>query len=183
MQPAIFLDRDGVIIENRKNYVRSWNDVSFLPGAVTALASINSTAHKIIIVTNQSAVGRGIITLSRAQQINQHLAEALSRNGCRIDAIFMCPHSPADQCGCRKPKPGLLLQAVESFNIDLARSIMIGDAWSDVQAGFNAGVGTNVLVKTGRGQEQLLLPRPANLGQVMIYASLADTLNDLVQFC
>jgi D-glycero-D-manno-heptose 1,7-bisphosphate phosphatase len=180
MLPAIFLDRDGVIIENRENYVRTWEDVVFIPQAVAALASMCTRPFHIILVTNQSAVGRGLIPLKTAQEINEKLIAALRLHGVRIDSIFMCPHAPHDQCDCRKPKPGLILQAAQAFAIDLSQSIMIGDAWSDLHAGYAAGIRTNVLVLTGRGQEQLLLPRPKEIQEVKIFASLAEALRALV---
>jgi D-glycero-D-manno-heptose 1,7-bisphosphate phosphatase len=180
MYPAIFLDRDGVIIENRKNYVRSWDDVEFIPHAISALTSLTTSLYRVIIVTNQSAVGRGILALKAAQYINHQLVATLATAGCRIDGVFMCPHAPQDQCACRKPSPGLILQAAQAHHLDLAQSIMIGDAWSDVQAGVAAGVRTNALVLTGRGAEQLLLPRPAMTGTVKIFPSLSDALTTLV---
>ena len=108
---AIFLDRDGVLIENRSEYVREWSHVKILPGALEALSRLQD--YKIIIVTNQSAVGRGLISLEIAHEINNQLIEVIKENKGRIDGIFMCPHTPDDQCSCRKTKPGLLLQAAK----------------------------------------------------------------------
>ena len=103
MRPAIFLDRDGVIIENRSSYVRRWEDVDFYPSAVQALARYASSHYAIAIITNQSAVGRGIISSAQAEMINQKFAIELEKNSCRVDGIFMCPHSPDENCSCRKP--------------------------------------------------------------------------------
>jgi D-glycero-D-manno-heptose 1,7-bisphosphate phosphatase len=107
MEPAIFLDRDGVIIENRPSYVRSWADVVILPLALEAMARIHASPFKIVIVTNQSAVGRGLLGLEEAWAINHHLQQVIEESGGRVDGLFMCPHSPEDHCNCRKPKPGL----------------------------------------------------------------------------
>ena len=128
MKPAIFLDRDGVIIENRSTYVRSWDDVEIFPAAVEILSKMASHPYLFVLVTNQSVVGREIISLKAAQKINQRLITELNDMGCRIDGVFMCPHAPEDRCFCRKPQPGLLYQAAQSLQIDLSRSIMIGDA-------------------------------------------------------
>ncbi len=177
MHPAIFLDRDGVIIENRPNYVRSWEDVAIFPQAVTALARIRLTPYKVIVVTNQSAVGRGILTIQAAEAISQRLIAELEKAGCRIDGLFMCPHAPEVRCACRKPQPGLILQAAQALSVDLARSWMIGDAWSDLLAGYNAGIHRNIMVRTGRGQEQSLLPRPPGLESALIYDTLAQALD------
>jgi len=180
MVPAIFLDRDGVIIENRPNYVRSWEDVLIYPQAVSALSRIRSCPYKIVIVTNQSAVGRGILSYHDAEAISHRLIAGLERAGCRIDGIFMCPHTPEDHCACRKPQPGLILQAVQALSLDVSRSWMIGDAWSDLLAGQTAGIRQNVLVRTGRGQEQSLLPKPPGLESALIYDTLAQALDALL---
>lgn len=163
--PALFLDRDGVIIENRANYVRAWSDVEIYPQALRALARIRAVPHKIILVTNQSAVGRGIITLEQARLINEQLLEVIRRENGRVDAVYMCPHAPADQCTCRKPKPGLLLQAAHNHHIDLTQSIMIGDAVTDLQAGQAAGCRQLIMLRTGRGQTQANLPAFQQLPQ------------------
>jgi histidinol-phosphate phosphatase family protein len=160
MFPAIFLDRDGVLIENRPEYVRDWSQVDIFPDAILALANSNIKDYKIVIVTNQSAVGRGIISIETAQDINNRLVSAILEKKGRVDGVYLCPHGPHDNCDCRKPKPGLLLQAADELSLDLNRSWMVGDAWSDVQAGQAAGVRGAIMVKTGRGAKQLLLNRP-----------------------
>jgi D-glycero-D-manno-heptose 1,7-bisphosphate phosphatase len=180
MYPAIFLDRDGVIIENRPNYVRFWEDVTIYPQAVLALSRVRPSPYKVIIVTNQSAVGRGILSLQEAETINHRLIAELVGAGCRIDGLFMCPHAPEDRCACRKPQPGLILQAVQALSLDVSRSWMIGDAWSDLLAGYHAGIRQNVLVRTGRGQEQSLLPKPPGLESASIYDTLAQALEALI---
>lgn len=177
--PALFLDRDGVIIENRAHYVRSWADVTFLPQAVEALARIQPIPHKIILVTNQSAVGRGIITLETAQAINDRLVEVIRKGNGRIDAVYMCPHAPNDQCPCRKPKAGLLLQAANEHAIDLRRSIMIGDALTDLSAGNAAGISNTILVRTGRGRSQAILPQANHYMPFQIFDTLAEALTHL----
>ena len=158
MSKGIFLDRDGVIIENRADYVRSWEDVEFLPGALKALAKLASTPYKIVVVTNQSAVGRGIITFDEAERINNQILRVIRQSGGRIDASYMCPHAPEEACGCRKPKPGMLLRAASELQIDLENSYMVGDALTDIQAGRRAGIQNNYLVLTGRGADQMRLP-------------------------
>ena len=176
LHPAIFLDRDGVIIENRANYVRSWADVAIYPQALAALANIRDSEHKIIIVTNQSGVGRGLIPYETAEAINHRLVEIVKQAGGRIDAVFMCPHAPAEQCPCRKPKPGLLLQAAEKFSLDLSRSIMIGDALTDLGAGRAAGVAQTWLLQTGRGVEQAQRPEASQYAPLEIFETLAAAL-------
>ncbi len=181
MEPAIFLDRDGVIIENRPAYVRAWSDVIIYPQALQALVRVKTSPYRLVIVTNQSAVGRGLMSLEAAVMINQRLVAAIEQAGGRIDGVFMCPHAPQDHCSCRKPKPGLLLQAAQALNLDLSRSIMIGDALSDLQAAQAAGVSQTVLVRTGRGWEQERLPLPYGLKPFLTYNTLMEALADLVR--
>jgi D-glycero-D-manno-heptose 1,7-bisphosphate phosphatase len=163
MFPAIFLDRDGVLIENRDDYVREWSHVTLLPNAIDALTGFHRAGFKIIIVTNQSAVGRGMMTFHEAQKINERLVKTIGEYGGWVDAVFMCPHKPEDTCICRKPQPGLLLQAAREFSIDLPASWMVGDAWTDILAGQAAGVEGSIIVRTGRGAAQLNQPQPSEI--------------------
>lgn len=180
MNPAVFLDRDGVMIENVDTYVRAWSDVVIFPEAIRALARLRETDYKIIIVTNQSVVGRGIITAAEAQAINQRLIQMIEESGGRIDGSYMCFHAPPQGCECRKPRPGLIMQAASELSLDLNRSLMIGDALSDIQAGQNAGIPKNILVRTGRGEKQSRLPEALTLKPFLTYNRLEDAVNDLV---
>ena len=172
MYPAIFLDRDGVLIENKPDYVREWSQARLFPETITALSRAGVENYKIVIVTNQSVVGRGLIHLETAQEINTRLVDLICGQGGRLNGVYMCPHGPGEGCACRKPEPGLLLQAAAELSIDLPRSWMIGDAWSDLQAARAAGVQRLILVRTGRGEEQLLQPRPENISQPLILDNL-----------
>lgn len=176
MFPAIFLDRDGVLIENRSGYVRDWSHVQIFPEAIRALSSQKLDRYRIVIVTNQSAVGRGIMSFESAGEINDRLVRWIRDRGGRIDGAYLCPHGPDDGCDCRKPRPGLLLQAARELSLDLKRSWMIGDAWSDVQAGQAAGVRGAIILKTGRGAEQLAQPRPADLAGFLVCDDLPHAL-------
>jgi D-glycero-D-manno-heptose 1,7-bisphosphate phosphatase len=179
MYPAIFLDRDGVLIENRDNYVRSWADVEFIPGSTQALARLTHTDYKIVLITNQSAVGRGVISLEQAQAINQQLLSVIRQAGGRIDAVYMCIHAPQQGCNCRKPRPGLIMQAATELALDINRSFLVGDALSDVLAGQNAGIPTNVLVKTGRGEKQSNLPEAQTLKPFLTFDRFDEAVNVL----
>jgi len=172
--PAIFLDRDGVIIENVDTYIRAWEEVKFIPSSLEALRALNATAYKIVIVTNQSAVGRGLITLAQAHEINRRVVEVITRAGGRVDGLFMCPHAPQDGCDCRKPLPGLIIKAAEALSLELSHSILIGDAFTDIQAGQAARIPTNILLKTGRGLAQIQASQASNLPPYLIYADLAS---------
>jgi D-glycero-D-manno-heptose 1,7-bisphosphate phosphatase len=180
MRPAIFLDRDGVIIENRDNYVRSFDDIVFYPQALRALARAVKSAYRIVIVTNQSAVGRGIIPYQMAVDINHKVLSEIVTYGGRVDGVFMCPHAPQAGCSCRKPKPGMLIMAAEELSIDLTRSIMVGDALSDLLAGQAAGVSLRFLVLTGRGVKQASLPEAAELEPFQTCDTLEDVFAHLL---
>lgn len=154
----MFLDRDGVIIQNRSDYVRNWAQVEVFPWALEALATLKTSAYRIVIVSNQSAIGRGMITAGEVDDINLRLVECITAAGGRIDGIYICPHTPHDHCSCRKPKPGLILRAAAELDLNLEISIMIGDALEDIEAGRRAGVAVAAMVKTGRGVDQMKRP-------------------------
>jgi D-glycero-D-manno-heptose 1,7-bisphosphate phosphatase len=179
MHPAIFLDRDGVIIDNVASYVRTWEDVSILPGALSALARLRDSGFKVVIVTNQSAVGRGIISIEVARSINDRLLQIIHQAGGQIDGVFMCVHAPQQGCDCRKPRPGLIMQAASELSLDLSRSFLIGDALSDIQSGQNAGIPVNIMVRTGRGEQQSHLPDAHTLKPFLIYDRLEDAVKEI----
>lgn len=147
---AIFLDRDGVLNENRPDHVRSWADFSFLPRAVQALRLLTQLGVPIFVVTNQAAISRRLATKAVVEQIHRLMIAQLRQAGAEIAGVFYCPHDPSEGCQCRKPAPGLLLDAAARFDIDLARSVLVGDACTDILAGQRAGC-KSVLVLTGRG--------------------------------
>ena len=153
MNGAIFLDRDGVIIENREDYVKSWAEVDFLPGVFEGLHRLREAGWRTVMVTNQSAVGRGIITVAFVEEVHGRMSEEIVAHDGRIDAVYFCPHHPQANCLCRKPAPGMLRQAAEELGIDLGRSYMVGDALTDLEAARAVGA-TGILVLTGRGREQ-----------------------------
>jgi D-glycero-D-manno-heptose 1,7-bisphosphate phosphatase len=153
VRKAVFLDRDGVINRNQNNYVQSIESVHIIPGSLQAIANLTKSEYAVVIVTNQSAIGRGLITAEIAQQINKFLLDKIKFANGIIDGIYLCPHHPKTHCSCRKPKPGMLMQAAAEHNLDLERSWLIGDAITDIQAAIAAKV-KPVLVATGRGTKQ-----------------------------
>lgn len=180
MKPAIFLDRDGVLIKNRPDYVRNVEQAEIYPGTLEALAKVSRSDYRVVIVTNQSGVGRGLIDMEEAEAINRHLVIEAHKVGCRIDAVCMCVHAPEQECDCRKPKPGLLLHAVNLLGIDLTNSVMIGDAVTDLEAGRAAGVGRVALVRTGRGNEQAGELQSNGSAKPRIYDDLQSALAELI---
>ncbi len=161
--------------------MRSWKDVEFLPRSLEAMSRLAQSPFVIVIVTNQSAVGRGIISLSQAQMINQRVLETIARAGGRVDGVFICPHAPEENCVCRKPKAGLLTQAAEELELDLSHSIMIGDALTDLEAAQAAGVPQKLLVLTGRGAGQMQLLKAANHLDYTVYASLNEAVQAILE--
>ena len=151
---AVFVDRDGVICENRADYIKDWSEFVFVDGAVEALASLTRSKARLFIVTNQSAVGRGLMSRRQLDLIHERMLDYIGGSGGRVDAILICPHHPDDRCACRKPEPGLLHEASERHKVNLSRSFLIGDHHTDIEAGARAGLET-VLVRTGRGEKSL----------------------------
>jgi D-glycero-D-manno-heptose 1,7-bisphosphate phosphatase len=154
MKPAVFLDRDGTIIED-VGFLTTLDAMSLLPGAADAIRLLNEAGYPVIVITNQSGVGRGLFDERHVEATHAALRDAVARDGGRIDAFYYCPHHPesGDEryrtvCACRKPAPGLLRQAAADLGLDLARSWMVGDWWRDVEAGAAAGART-ILLRSG----------------------------------
>jgi D-glycero-D-manno-heptose 1,7-bisphosphate phosphatase len=168
---AVFLDRDGVICENRPDHVKTWDEFQFLPGAKNSLAALSRLGLAVVVVTNQAAIGRGIVPVSTVDEIHRRMMAEVAAFGGRIDRIMYCPHRPDENCGCRKPKAGMLLQAANEMGIDLSRSYMIGDATSDLLAGQRVGCRT-FMVLTGRGLQQLVPAFHSANGQFTITRNL-----------
>lgn len=156
-RPAVFLDRDGTIIED-VDYLTRAEQLRLIPGASAAIRALNEQGLAVVVVTNQSAVARGMLTEDGLGAIHQRLTDMLAADGAHLDAIYYCPHlaegglAPYDRsCDCRKPAPGMLLQAANEHGIDLTVSAMIGDSLRDLDAGAAAGCTTLILVRTGHG--------------------------------
>jgi len=178
-QAAVFLDRDGVICRNRADYIKTWDEFLFLPGAKQAIAGLSNLNIPIVVITNQSAIGRGIMSAKTAAEINRRMVAEIAAAGGRIDKVLLCPHRPEDKCPCRKPEPGMLLQAAQELNIDLQRSFLVGDALTDLMAGRRVGC-HNFLVLTGRGLQQVTqalqtMPTSFTLTRTLTEAALQIT--------
>lgn len=155
-RPAAFLDRDGVLNEDT-GYVHRVADFRWMPGAVGALQRLHAAGFALVVVTNQSGVGRGLYTLDDVEAFHAHMRSELAVAGVSIAGFYACPHHPEamlaeyrQDCVCRKPRPGLLLQAIAEHGLDAARSIVVGDRASDLEAGRAAGVARGFLVGAGQ---------------------------------
>lgn len=136
---AIFLDRDGVINKDRSDYVKSIHELEIFSNIEECIKRIKEKGFLIIVISNQSAIGRNLTSHAEVQKIHDHIQQYLNKWNLKIDAFYYCPHNPDDNCNCRKPKPGLILQAANDYNISLSNSWMIGDHDRDIQSGLIAG--------------------------------------------
>jgi D-glycero-D-manno-heptose 1,7-bisphosphate phosphatase len=148
---AVFLDRDGTLIVE-KNYLHDPEEVELLPGVVDGLKLLLRHGFALIVVTNQSGVGRGYYSLEAMHAVNKRLGDILKDEGVELDAVYYCPHTPDERCSCRKPELGMLRQAIREKGICLSGSFVVGDKEADISLGNNAGMRT-VFVRTGYGAE------------------------------
>ena len=139
---SVFLDRDGVINKNRNDYVKKTDELEFLPNIEKPIKKLNDAGFLVIIITNQSAINRGLMSISDFHEINKKIKHHLKIYDAHYDDLYFCPHTPTENCFCRKPNPGLLLQAIKDHNIDPTQSWMIGDRDSDMVSGIEAGCRT-----------------------------------------
>ena len=172
----VILDRDGVINHDSDDYIKSPDEWQPLPGSLEAIARLCRADYTVVVATNQAGVGRGLFSQEMLIRIHRKMASSIRDKGGRLDSVFFCPHSPAEQCGCRKPKPGMLLEISARLSIGLSGVPVVGDSLRDLEAAEAAGA-MPVLVKTGRGrltQEKLSKGELSHtLGQTPVYADLA----------
>ncbi len=147
---ALFLDRDGVINVDT-GYVSKKENFIFIDGVFETLKYFQDLGYLLIIVTNQSGIGRGYYTKEDFLNLTNYMLEKFKKMNIHVKKVFFCPHTPTEKCTCRKPKPKMILDAIKEFNIDAKNSIMVGDKLSDVEAGLNAGVGKLFLMGEEKG--------------------------------
>lgn len=170
--PAVFLDRDGTVIEERV-YLSRPEGVELFPGAGQALRQLVDSGLKLIIVTNQSGIGRGYYTEADMHRVNDRMLELLAADGVQIEKIYFAPEAPDQPSRGRKPSPQMLFDAREELGIDLAQSYIVGDKLIDLECGWNAGVRRAVLVRTGYGKD-FELNQPSALTRAWIVDDLAE---------
>lgn len=174
MQPALFLDRDGVINENLKEGLLKWENFRLLPNALEALKLLNDKLPKqikIILTTNQRYINQGKLSEKDLNNFHEKMKKIIENAGGRIDAIYYCPHTDEDNCECRKPKPGMHLKAAKDFGIDLKKSIYIGDSTRDIRLANNIGE-ISILLKTGEaGNDKKFVARPDYVARDLLEAS------------
>ncbi len=158
---AVFLDRDGVITEDPPHYAHRLDQLRIIPGSAQAIQLLNAHHFRVIVISNQSGVARGYYSEDDVKIFNDGIEFLLKKVGAHIDTIYYCPHHPEAfverykiNCDCRKPKPGMILEAAQKHSLDIEKSFVVGDKWSDIEAGRAAGCKT-VLVLTGHGKEEV----------------------------
>lgn len=178
MRRAVFIDRDGTLNTERE-YLYLIDEFEFIPGAVEAIRLLNDAGFLVVVVTNQSGVARGYYTEEDVLHLHRHIDALLVSSGARVDSWQYCPHHPSGRgsyalpCRCRKPMPGMLLEAARRFDVDLSASVMIGDKLVDVEAGRSAGC-RSILVRTGYGAgEEADLPAGSEVYDDLLAAARA----------
>lgn len=176
----IILDRDGVINEDSDAYIKSAEEWVPIKGSLEAIARLNHGGYIVVVVSNQSGIARGYFDIEALTAMHKKMDEMLAKLGGQVDAVFYCPHGPDDACDCRKPKPGMLLDVGQRYNMTLSDVVFIGDSVSDVKAARNANA-KSILVRTGKGEkaEKLLLAEGRD--SVPVYDDLADAVTAILQ--
>ena len=177
---AIFLDRDGVICENRSDHVKTWDEFQFLPRAIDSLAALSRLDLPIIVISNQAAINRGFVSTNIVEDIHRRMVAEIEAGGGRIDRVMYCPHRPDENCNCRKPQPGMLRQIATEMDIDLTQSYLVGDAATDIIAGNRVGC-RNFLVLTGRGFKQVVPALQQAKGHFTIVRDLMDAAITIIE--
>lgn len=172
MNRAVFLDRDGTLIVE-KNYLHRPEEVEVFSGAGAALKRLADAGFKLIVVTNQSGIGRGYFTLADAERVNDRVASEFAKDGVRFEKTYIAPESPDQPSRGRKPSPQFLFDARDEFNLHLAESFMVGDKLIDLECGWNAGVKRSILVRTGYGTE-VERETPDKISQAVVVDGLPE---------
>jgi len=139
LHKAVFFDRDGIINKERLDYVKTLDELEIFPNVADCISSLKKAGFLVVVVTNQSAINRGMTTHEKLLEIHNEIQNFLKKYGTKVDGFYYCPHKPDENCNCRKPKPGLLLKAADELNIDLKSSWLIGNNDSDLQASSSVG--------------------------------------------
>jgi D-glycero-D-manno-heptose 1,7-bisphosphate phosphatase len=169
---AVFMDRDGTIIRDR-GYLKDPNGIEFLPGAVETLKALCREGWKLVVISNQSGVGRGLITLEEMNAVQAKFIRTLRSHGIEITASYLCTHTPEDQCDCRKPMPGALEKAAREYSLDVSQSWMLGDRESDVLCGRNAACPT-IWFRNSEFEVSPELPDHVANGWAEVYEKISD---------
>lgn len=175
---VIVLERDGVINEDSDDCIKSVDEWIPIPGSIEALSRLKKAGLKVAVASNQSGLARGMFSEKDLQAMHDKLHGLLAQRGESIDAIYFCPHGPAENCVCRMPKPGMLLQAAKQFSVKQDEMLFVGDSYSDLQAATLAGC-KSALVKTGKGERTL--NKYGSIQGVPVYANLSQFVREFLR--
>ncbi len=184
MDKWLILDRDGVINYDSDAFIKSPEEWQPLPGSLEAIARLNAAGYRIIVISNQSGLARGLFDLGTLKAIHQKFQALLAKQNGRIEHIYFCPHGPHDHCNCRKPLPGMFKQCAKDYKLELKGTYAVGDSVRDLEAAQSAGA-NGILVKTGKGEKSLdslrALPDDNPLSSVPVYNDLASFVDAILQ--
>jgi D-glycero-D-manno-heptose 1,7-bisphosphate phosphatase len=178
MSKMIILDRDGVINHDSDDYIRTPDEWLPINGSLEAIKRLKKAGYLVTVATNQSGIGRGLFSLETLQQMHDKFRGLLAQRDTEIDGIFFCPHLPTDNCICRKPKPGLLFQIAQKFDINLKQTVFVGDTFTDIQAARMAGA-IPALVQTGKGMSTI--EKHGFFEDARIYTDLAHFAREILR--
>ena len=185
LHPAVFLDRDGTMIED-VGYLDRLERMKLFPYTIDAVRLLNRAGFKVVVVTSQNGVANGVLTEEFLAEAHAHLSRLIEAAGGKVEGYYYCPHSlsaPVERyrvdCDCRKPKPGMILAAARDHALDVSRSIVIGDRWRDIEMGIAAGTRA-ILVETGYGRTEAAR-RPAAIGPVPVAATLIEAVSHILK--
>jgi len=173
----VLLDRDGVINEQAEAYIAEPSDWVPIEGSIEAIARLCQADYRVVVVTNQSGLARGLLTIEQLHAIHERMQQSVAASGGRIDAVFICPHKPDDDCNCRKPRPGMLHSIMERLDVELHGVPLVGDSLRDVQSALVVGANPG-LVRTGHGERTL--EENKHLDNLEVFDNLADFVDDLL---
>lgn len=176
----IIIDRDGVINHDSDAYIKSEEEWQPIDGSLEAIARLNHGGYTVVVASNQSGLARGYFDIETLSAMHRKMDEMLSKVGGQVDAIFYCPHGPDDGCACRKPKPGMLLDIGQRFNVSLKDVVFVGDSISDIKAASNANA-KSMLVRTGKGVKAEKILHAEGKTDIPVYDDLATAVTAILR--
>jgi len=176
----IVLDRDGVINHDSDEYIKSTDEWVPIDGSLEAIARLNHGGYIVVVASNQSGIARGYFDIETLTAMHRKMDTLLEKLGGHVDAIFYCPHGPKDNCDCRKPKPGMLLEIGQRFNVSLEEVVFIGDSVTDIKAAANANA-SSVLVRTGKGEKAEKILKAENRDDIPVFDDLSAAVTAILQ--
>lgn len=176
----VILDRDGVINHDSDEFIKNQEEWVPIDGSLEAIAELNHQGYNVVVATNQSGLARKLFDVETLAMIHEKMHSMLEKVGGQVDAVFYCPHGPDDGCDCRKPKPGMLLDIGQRYNISLRDTWFIGDSVRDIQAAISAGCNP-ILVRTGKGEKAEKIIQSEARHKVPVYDDLAAAVDAILE--